>query len=192
MVLGRLIFLSVLFTALPLPCRAEVQENTTYSFYDVTPGRSTLHKAMTAAYPFQKAGEEHHAYTNWHIDWHFDYVPGSGGLCNISKVETTLTETMTLPRLVSATSGAMQRKFDDYLPKLKFHEDGHLKIARDTAHAIDTALSAIRDVPCDNIATQANDAAQDIFARAVAAEKDYDIQTGHGKTQGAVLDQAPP
>ncbi|MEZ0226793.1 MAG: DUF922 domain-containing protein [Alphaproteobacteria bacterium] len=186
MVLKQLILLSLLLTAFPRLCHAAVQENISYDYYSVTVAQGTLHEALVAAYPLQKPGERHHAFTNWRIDWHFDWAGDGGDKCSMSSVETTLTVTMTLPKIVSA-SPAIDQQFDDYFPKLKVHEDGHLEIARNAANSIDSALAGIRGVACSLIADQGNKTAHDILDRAIAAEKDYDTRTEHGKTQGAYL-----
>lgn len=188
MVLKRLALLSLLMAAVSFPCHAAVQENISYDYYPVTVEQGSLNEALVAAYPLQKPGERRHAYTKWHIDWHFDWTGESGDLCSVSSVDTTLTVTMTLPRIVSA-SPAVDQQFDDYIPKLKAHEDGHLEIARNAAKGIDTTLPGIRNVPCNAIEAQGNKTAYDILDRAIAAEKDYDLRTEHGKTQGAYLDQ---
>lgn len=181
----RLLFTCALMACFASPCRAEVQEKMNVNYYAVTVGTQALGDALLAANPMKAEGG--HAYTAWHINWHFETSQASGSLCKVSSVTTTLAITMTLPQLASAPPDA-QAKFDAYLPKLRLHEDGHAAIARQTASQIDSAIAGAANIPCGSIVADVNKIADDIINAAKATEVDYDATTHHGKTQGAWLE----
>lgn len=177
----------ILLATLPSPCLADVQEEFAYDYYPVATVQGSLSQALFSAFPFQTGTIKVHAYTSWHIDWTIDSVERDKNVCSISKYKTKLKATVTLPRLTSPQSAAVQKKFDDYLPKLQMHEEGHLTIARKAASAMDSYLSAVKEASCGAISSEANKGWNDILARANAEEKDYDLKTRHGRTQGAFL-----
>ena len=108
---------------------------------------------------------------------------------SIPLVTTTLTGTITLPRLENA-SPAQEREFDGLLPALRVHELGHYQIGRDTADAIDHGIQLLPPMAdCDALGAGANQLGHWILDTQLKVEVQYNLVTHHGKTQGAWLER---
>jgi predicted secreted Zn-dependent protease len=168
--------------------RADLAERLEYSRYVVPmqKGRS-LRELLNAASPVHTDGRTYHAHTEWHVDWHYHYTLQPGGGCRIDSVHTLLTATITLPAPADPAL-ADSPAFVTYLGALQRHEQGHYAIGRSAAAAIDQGLLALpAQDSCAVLAAAADAFANQALARARDTEARYDRDTGHGRTQGAVL-----
>jgi predicted secreted Zn-dependent protease len=171
--------------------RAEVTEQFSMHYYDadVLPDRP-LHESVTAASPLSASGtggKRFHAYTDWYVKWNWRHREGADGQCRISAVTVRLTGSMLLPRLRGGSPEQVQA-FDRYLVALRAHEEGHQNFGRAAAREIDEALTALPAYPdCRRLEREANARAQQLLDKQVELERRYDLETGHGRTQGAVL-----
>ncbi|MES2820504.1 MAG: DUF922 domain-containing protein [Pseudomonadota bacterium] len=177
----------VLLLALASPALAEVNEQLDYEYYAAdADAYETVREALAAATPIRSGGKIFHGYTRWHINWRFRWKQADGE-CYITRVDTRLTSTITLPELEGGT--AKQREaFDRYLEALEEHELGHYAFGQEAAETIDAEMAdmdALRS--CKALEAAANELAQGILADYVKDEKRYDIDTDHGRTQGARL-----
>lgn len=168
---------------------AAVQEEHAERKYPVhaEPNQS-LREALNAATPILVNGKRFHGYTRWYVRWQFQWAPDPQGRCLITKVNTRLTTEVQLPDLRRGTE-AQQARFDRYLPALSQHEQGHVQVGRDAAQTIDRAIA---DMPaaadCATLERNANTLGQALLQEHVEREKQFDVTTGHGATQGALLD----
>ena len=168
---------------------AAVQEEHAERKYPVhaEPNQS-LREALNAATPILVNGKRFHGYTRWYVRWQFQWAPDPQGRCRITKVNTRLTTEVQLPDLRRGTE-AQQARFDRYLPALSQHEQGHVQVGRDAAQTIDRAIA---DMPaaadCATLERNANTLGQALLQEHVEREKQFDVTTGHGATQGALLD----
>ena len=173
---------------LALPARAEVQEHLQEQYYDlqVVSGQS-LNRALNEASPIRQNGQIYHAYARWQVQWNFWWREQRDGRCRIDLTRTRLNATITLPRLGGGDAQQRQR-FAMYLNALREHELGHYRIGQAAAAKIDTALRQTPEYPsCAELQRQANQRANAILQRHIEQERQYDRQTGHGRTQGAWL-----
>lgn len=177
-----------LLTNQPPNAAAEVLETYAQDSYRVAaPAGSSLKNSLNRATPIRQNGELFHAYTRWHIDWRFWWNRFDNGRCEITRTTTQLRLTVTLPELGDAST-SLRDEFERYRERLQFHESGHVRLARETAQAIDRA---IRDLPpqrnCSELEAAANAAAYRLLEAGNQRNRDYDRQTGHGRQQGAWL-----
>ena len=169
--------------------QAAVQEEHAERKYAVhaEPNQS-LREALNAATPILINGKRFHGYTRWYVRWQFQWAPDPQGGCRITQVNTRLTTEVQLPDLRRATE-AQQARFSRYLPALSHHEQGHVQVGRDAAQAIDRGIA---DLPaasdCATLERNANTLGQALLQEYVEREKQFDVTTGHGATQGARLD----
>lgn len=169
---------------------AEVREEISYDYYPVAvPAGDSLLAALNRATPIRQAGKVYHGNARWWVTWQFWWQAESRG-CRIDRVEVQLTATILLPRLDSADQG-QQARFDDYLAALKEHELGHLGFGQRAAREIGWGIRKLGSASsCDELEATANEVGQRVLSYYQQQDERYDRVTGHGRTQGAVLE--PP
>ncbi|MGP1684645.1 MAG: DUF922 domain-containing protein, partial [Giesbergeria sp.] len=124
----------------------------------------------------------------WNVHWNFWWHSDGAGRCRITRVRTRLTTTVQLPQLYGGT--AVQRAaFERYAKALRHHELGHVQWGRDAAQAIDRGIAALPEAAnCTALERDANALAKRLLADHVLREPEYDRNTRHGATQGALLE----
>jgi predicted secreted Zn-dependent protease len=143
---------------------------------------------LNEASPIRENNQTFHGYTKWGINWNFWWDADDEGRCRITSSKTTLTTTVTLPKL-SRGNVEQQSQFNRYSLSLKQHELGHYQIGREAAAVIDrmfVSLPAMQD--CQILEKTANDTAYQKLETFKAKERLYDTDTEYGKTQGAWLE----
>lgn len=139
----------------------------------------------------KELGKRFDARTDWFIKWHYYYIESSSE-CKIdqTRVDVSLDITFTYPQWnpSSDASQALADKWNTYTKNLAIHEEGHASLADEGAQSI---YETIMDMPssptCDELGKATNAAAQAKIDEIKQQEKDYDEETGHGETQGAVF-----
>jgi predicted secreted Zn-dependent protease len=170
--------------------RAEVHETLDYEHYDAhaSPGK-LLSTALSDASPFRPGKQIFHSATAWNIDWQVRPAPTSDGRCAVAQVSIELKGTMMLPRLVGG-EGEQQQRFEQYLSRLREHELGHFEIGREAARAMEKQLYALAPArSCADLQSAARDAGARLLPRYEAMGDAYDLKTGHGRSQGAWLEE---
>ena len=173
--------------AAPAAC-AEVHEALDYEHYEAHagPGRA-LSQALNDASPFRPGNLVFHSATAWYLDWKVRPEPTADGRCRVGAVRVELHGRMVLPRLVGASSEQQQR-FDSYLVRLREHELGHYEIGREAARELEQEFYALHPAgSCGELQATARDTGARLLPRYEAMGDTYDLQTQHGKTQGAWL-----
>ncbi len=168
--------------------QAEVHESLDYSDYQVRakPGRP-LSQALNDASPFRPGDRIFHSATAWNLDWQVRPAPTSDGRCRVAEVRVSLQGSMVLPRLVEG-DGVQRKRFAEYLPRLREHELGHFEIGRDAARELEASFHALAPArSCSELQSAARDAGARLLPKYEAMGDAYDLQTQHGRTQGAWL-----
>ena len=184
-------FYRLLWALLPLtlagPALAQLDEQLDYQYYAVdADAYPTLGQAISAASSIRQDGKVFHGYTKWYVKWRYRWQQRPGN-CKLTQVTTSLTSTITLPRLQGG-SAPQRREFDRYLQALRNHELGHYGYGQKAARQIDEQLSALPAMAtCRVLESTANALAQERLDQQIQLEKRYDIDTRHGATQGARL-----
>lgn len=129
------------------------------------------------------------ARTQWKMTWKFS-AAADGDRYRIREFALTTEVTMTLPRWrppPDADTNVVTH-WTRYYQALITHELGHVAIARQAAtelrRQVDNLASAGSGAELRNRIQQTVNATQELYRR---RERDYDIRTRHGATQGAVL-----
>jgi predicted secreted Zn-dependent protease len=169
---------------------AALNDTLAYSYYSVNADSAvSLLKLLNTATPIREKGKSFHGYTKWYIKWNFWWFEKPDGQCKLTKVATKLTATITLPELVGADS-TQKIQFDNYLSALSVHELGHYDIGKQAAVIIDEKISALPEMSsCKVLESTANDIGYQTLDEYKAIERQYDVSTNHGKTQGAWLER---
>lgn len=168
---------------------AEVSENLVYSYYtaDANTGGSLL-KVLNKASPIRIKNRMFHGSTKWYVKWNYRWFRETDGRCRITTVTTKLTATITLPELIGATDEQTE-VFDKYISALREHELGHYDISKEAAVIIDKGILALPEMSsCKELESTANALGYQTLDEYRAREKEYDVETAHGKTQGAWLE----
>lgn len=78
--------------------------------------------------------------------------------------------------------------WDKYMTNLKTHENGHTENAKNAGIEIEKALWEMPTMStCEALATAANNKANQIIKQHNDWDTQYDIDTKHGATQGAIF-----
>jgi len=135
-------------------------------------------------------GKIYDARTDWQINWRFTYQQKINGQCVIQLAEVDVELTYILPQWRDETSAPadLQQNWQTYLQALTLHEQGHGKRALETGEKIYRALLAVPPAAdCPSLEESANAAARQVFDAGESLQAQYDRETGHGATQGAVF-----
>jgi len=168
---------------------AEPVVNYTYHYYTATAKHaSELRAALNEASPVHEDGRAFHAYTKWYVNWHF-YWNRREASCEMTSVSTDVAVDYTLPQFQPAAGADadVQQRFDNYYRALFTHEQGHAQHGIDAAHEVERSLMQMAGWSCDTITEDANRRAREILGKYNRMDVDYDRDTEHGRTQGAVL-----
>lgn len=174
---------------LQAPTRAAVVEQHLQRPYPVyaQPGQS-LRQALHAASPIVVGGRRFHGHAHWTVEWSYDWWREPSGRCTITEVTTHLRTEVQLPELRRSTP-AQQAAFDRYLPALSRHEQGHVQLGREAAQAIDQGIARLPAAPdCATLERQAEDLGRRLLQDHMERNRQYDLRTDHGASQGALLD----
>jgi predicted secreted Zn-dependent protease len=153
-------------------------------YYDVA-GASA--DELRAQLDLQSEIEQGDAYTDWQIQWRYDYARSAGG-CGLASLTVSLDVTLTFPRWTppEGVSPGLQEQWLAYLAALEVHEQGHEKLAAQAADEIAAALSSLPLYPsCAELERAADEAGERILEGYRQLELEYDRETEHGATQGA-------
>ena len=180
----------LVFALLPLSAgaRAEVHETLDTGHYEARaqPGRS-LAEVVNEASPFRPGDRIFHSATAWTLDWQVRPQSTADGRCRTEEVRIELRGEMLLPRLKGG-SRWQQDRFESYLVRLREHELGHFEIGREAARHLEKNLYALAPArSCAQLQSAARAEGARLLAKYEAMGDAYDVQTEHGRTQGAWL-----
>lgn len=184
----RLFVLALLW--LPLASHAEVNEKVLREEYLVRPiAGLPLLAALDNASPVRQDGKVFHAYTDWHVKWHYRWWEEADGRCRITRVTTSVLITITLPSLQN-TSEEMQALFNRYRRALEVHEQGHVDTGKMAAKTIESAILKLPEkASCAELSALADSRATELIEEYKLRDVQYDTATQHGRSQGAWLER---
>ncbi len=160
------------------------------TWYDVDADDAAgLRRQMDASGPLDGNGQRHDAYTSWYVTWEYPFSRDDAG-CTTGPVTTSVRVTYTLPRWKTreAAEYGLQVRWRGYIEALLTHENGHRSTGLDAAREIEDVLPRLPPAPtCEELEKAANDAGHRILSKHRTEDTDYDAETRHGATQGAVF-----
>ena len=164
--------------------------DTMIHWYDVEGDtEAELRTALDARGPEDTDGKRHDAYTAWHVTWRFPYSQSDAG-CSTGPVTTAVHINVTLPRWRGPAdeTDPLVRRWRRYLDALKEHESGHRETGFRAATDITETLPELPPRPtCEQAEEAANTTAREVLERYRVRDTEYDAETRHGATQGAVF-----
>ncbi|HBA87255.1 MAG TPA: hypothetical protein DCZ75_04485 [Geobacter sp.] len=172
-------------------CELRVKER--YQFYNIT-GKTPddLRKQMKQNGTKWNDGIVYSAQTTWDIHFSYD-VSRENGRYGVKSANTRLEIIYYLPRMVATDADPeLTLLWHDYLGCLQSHEFGHKDIAVKTATEINEILASIPSYQTeDELAQEITRRTEEKFKRLKDSQVEYDHETRHGETQGAILRSAP-
>ncbi len=171
------------------PVLATVKQSQEIRHYAVNPlPGQTLQEAMRASTPIQKHNRHWYGKTQWNINPLYRFRHLSGG-CYVNDRSVELAIVITLPQLEGqADDTELSAQFSRFYDALLQHELGHQALGIDAANAIDDFLSQPNIfADCQALQVAVNERVNAIINQYQQLNKQYDAETQHGKTQGAVI-----
>ena len=185
MEVARLAVLSALLAAASLPTLAA--DTLDLEYFDVHGSSAReLRADLGRLGPVADNGVRGDAYTHWRIAWKFDLTE-RGPDCIAGNFRVDLTVTMTLPRWLPPNDAPadLVALWDQYSTALRFHEDGHYRIALATAQEVTRRLKAeSRGKACNTLENKLNSTANAVLDEYRTRQSDYDRETDSGRAQG--------
>lgn len=168
-------------------CELKVREK--YQYYDIDgTDVSQLRKQMKQNGTKWDDGKVYAAVTSWDIRYSYD-VYYDDGRCSVKNVKTDVEIVYQLPRKTSLTRDPeLTLLWDDYMVRLKEHEFGHKDLALKAAAEINQVLTALEGFNSrSELDKEAKRQTEAKLRRLKDAQVEYDHETRHGETQGAIL-----
>jgi predicted secreted Zn-dependent protease len=131
----------------------------------------------------QNRDSDYDAYTSWYLSWQFGDCEGNG-------LVITADLTYVYPEWDEPTDSApdLVTSWETYMDALFCHEYGHAKNGLECANEVYAALSAIdAGGDCGAQQSEAEAAFDSILSDCQARDVQYDADTNHGATMGAVF-----
>ncbi len=171
------------------PALAEPQLHEYDDYYDIQ-GQSAeqLRAQMNALRPMEQGGK-FDADTQWEVKWRFDYRE-KNQTCELTRSQVSVDITYHLPRWTNEdqADSPLQSRWENYMKHLRLHESGHAQNGEKAAAEIADMLKNFAPFStCAELEEMADERAQQIIAEHNAWDREYDRETHHGKTQGAVF-----
>jgi len=168
-------------------CELKVRER--YEFYDVE-GKTLdeLRKQMKKNGTKWTDGNVYSALTTWDIKYRYD-IFNDNGRYSIKSVNTKVNIIYRLPRMtVAGTDPELTTLWNNYLARLQDHECGHKDIAVKAASEINEIFVSLAGFTSeDELEEQISLRTEEKFRQLKVLQIEYDDETRHGETQGAIL-----
>lgn len=151
--------------------------------------REEIGKSLQLNSPIQTDGVAHHGRTKWDVFWNYSWAIVDGQ-CQIVQVDTRLEVLYTLPQLTGQDNLTDEDKsyWRSYMRALTAHEEEHKRIAVMAAQEVQAELWNVPATDsCEMLEQNANTLGEDIVARYIEVQDQFDIDTNHGMDDGAVF-----
>lgn len=161
-----------------------------YRYYSVA-GSTVQHLRSQIAHlsPVTQGGRQYDANTDWYVRWAYRYARTATG-CSMRHVTTHVDITFTLPKWQNASgaSRSLMNQWHHYSAALQLHENGHKDHGIAAGQEVLNTLSRLPAYSsCQALEAAANSAARQVIQHYNQKDIEYDHDTGHGFTQGAVF-----
>jgi predicted secreted Zn-dependent protease len=145
-----------------------------------------LREELSRLGPVADNGIRGDAFTRWQISWKFDLTERDKA-CIAGNFAVDLTVTMFLPRWVppADASAELIALWDRYSAAVRFHEDGHHRIALAAGQEVMRRLNAeSRGQGCKALENRLKAVVDEVLIEYRARQADYDRETDSGRAQG--------
>lgn len=177
-----------LLALLPLAASAQNTLRWTTNHYIVTgTNLAQIRQSMEQARPWKDA--EYLGRTDWRIDWRYEVESSANG-CRCKSFTTQTTILITLPRWTppAGTDEAVVQSWKKFINALGEHELGHARLALAALAELHKRVKDIASQPdCPGLRQKIDDTARRVIDEHRQRDRDYDVKTNHGATEGVIL-----
>ena len=133
-------------------------------------------------------GRRFSAVNSWRLSYQYRFGRSRANRCELSDVRITLNVRVTMPEWERPTTAPAElvTDWEDYERALRLHEEGHRDWAIRGARELLSRLRSFKTETCVFMEREVRSLADGIIERFSRQNRDYDEETGHGRTQGAV------
>ena len=169
---------------------AEIQVEETFKYYQISPqhARDIVFELRKNS-PVRRLNQIYHGETEWELRPNFRWKQ-IGKLCYVEDFVVKVETEYTMPQLseVANADEAIKAKFDKFYEALLVHEKGHHEFGMKAAREIHHLLEHVEPVRgCKVLRKRLTRDINGIIEAYDKLNQAYDIETGHGRTQGAVI-----
>lgn len=176
-----------LFASDTASCELKVREG--YRFYDIT-GKTLddLIQEIKLNGTKWNDGKVYSAMTNWDIHYKYEVICQNGRY-SVKSAATRVDILYNMPRLNLATCAPeLVTTWSNYLTHLQGHEFGHKDLAVKTASEVNEMFGTLPSFAREeDLAAEITKRTEEKFKKLKEIQIEYDRDTRHGETQGAVL-----
>jgi len=148
-----------------------------------------LVSAMRSLGPANAVGKRYPGHAEWNVSWTYRWQ-SQGNRCSLNSPSVQLTGTITLPRWEDRGSAdpALQQRWDRFLAALTVHEQGHFQNGVAAADELRRQLATLKsNKGCASLAAEVEALGRAIVEDYKQRDRQYDLDTEHGRTQDAFL-----
>lgn len=160
-----------------------------YTYYDIN-GKDVddLRREMNRRGTVGADGRVYSALTSWDINFAYDIEKDAGGY-RVKSATTSVDIEYRLPRIgETCADPELNLVWARYLEHLQKHEFGHKNLAFQAASQINELLASLPAFPtADALAAEITRITDEKFKVLKEKQVEYDDETKHGETQGAIL-----
>jgi predicted secreted Zn-dependent protease len=129
-----------------------------------------------------------HGLASWRITYEYT-TERQQNACRIATVRLKVSGEILMPKWTDEAAAPLelQRRWNNYYSALKRHEDGHIQHGKELAQLVNERLLGLGDVSCSQLPSLAQGAFQRLYDNLKARDREYDVRTNHGETQGALF-----
>lgn len=172
-------------------CELKVREQ--YRFYEINGEKLQDLQEQIRLYGTKWTdGKVYSAMTNWDIHYKYD-VSCENGRYSVKSVDTSVDIVYHMPRVSSSDKLApeLSTVWNQYLACLQRHEFGHKNLAVQTASELNEIFASLPSFSSERaLAAEITRRSEEKFKTLKQSQIDYDHETRHGETQGAILADA--
>jgi predicted secreted Zn-dependent protease len=182
-------FQSLLLASLLATFGPAVANEPNISFYEVSgSSASKLREHLNEIRPADAHGERFDSVTNYQLSYTYRVLPESKA-CKFTKFNPTIEVTITLPKWLDADPDSrLGRRWQSYYNALYSHEMGHYDLAIRTFDKLKQIGSGFKTSNgCNAIGAEFKTLFDETLHELERSNADYDLQTDHGRKQGAIF-----
>jgi predicted secreted Zn-dependent protease len=127
-----------------------------------------------------------HGLTSWNVTYQFT-TRITGNVCRFDSIRLIVKGEILMPKWTDEDTAppALRQRWADYYSALQQHEEGHLQHGNELAALVQEKFLGYGDFACDQGNAVAKNEFDKIYLNLKNRDKEYDVRTQHGATQGA-------